>query len=290
MSDGGSSGPRGADARVSPSELASYRRDGFLIKRGLLDPDEVLDGLMAIDHLLCARSRDLAPSTRESVARELHPKITRVAARDRAELGRIYDAARKVLPFWGMLGSRAVSETVRHLLETPFVGVAFRGAGIRFDLPNEDRFRSDWHQEYHSQISSPRGLVAWFSLSAVDMAMGPVQIACGSQREGILPVRALDPMNQRRDYTQTFLIEGATEVAEGYPLVSTETAPGDVVFLDFLLLHRSGWNRSPEGKSRVTCQVRYFDMTEEVGVRNGWVGGWQDGGDFTKLHPEKVIQ
>lgn len=275
---------------LSEEERASFRRDGFVVKRGLLPERDVLEALQAIDHLLCSRSPDLTPSAPQRVMTEIHDKIRRVAARDRAELGRVYDAARKVLPFWRMLGASAVAEAVAELLGTPYVGVAFRGAGIRFDLPFEDRFRSEWHQEYHSQISSPRGLVAWFSLSPVDMAMGPVQIAAGSQREGILPVRALDPMNQRRDYTQTFLIDRAEQIADGYPSVSTETAPGDVVLLDFLLLHRSGWNRSPAGHSRITCQVRYFDMTEEVGVRHGWVGGWQDGGDFTKLHPEKVIQ
>jgi hypothetical protein len=73
-----------------------------------------------------------------------------------------------------------------------------------------------------------------------------------------------------------------------YPVVSHETGIGDVVFLDFLLLHESGWNKSRTA-SRITCQVRYFDVDEPTGVAHSWKGGWQEGGDFTQLHPDKVI-
>ncbi len=274
---------------MSPEQsfLSDYKRDGFALAKGLLAPDEVTDSLCALDHLLCARG-GFARSDRGRVGAEIHGKILELARRDRPALGRVYDAARKVLPFWGLLGSSAMRRAVATLLETPFPGVAFRGAGIRLDLPHEDKWRSDWHQEYHSQISSPRGLVAWFALSRVDRDCGPVDLAKGSHREGILPVRCLDPMNQRRDYTSTFVIPEVEAIASRYPIVSFDTEPGDVVFIDFLLLHRSGWNRHP-AHSRITCQVRYFDMAEPTGIRNNWMGGWQDGGDFTKFHPEKVI-
>ena len=67
------------------------------------------------------------------------------------------------------------------------------------------------------------------------------------------------------------------------------TAQGRTVFLDFFLLHESGHNVS-EGKTRITCQVRYFDMNDPTAIAHDWRGGWQEGGDFTKVHPDKVIQ
>ena len=41
-------------------------------------------------------------------------------------------------------------------------------------------------------------------------------------------------------------------------------------------------------RSRLSSQVRYFDMMEPGAVANDWVGGWQEGGDFRLVHPDKV--
>jgi hypothetical protein len=274
---------------IRDEDVARFRRDGFHAARGLVPRPRVELALAALDQLLCARDPSLRPSPPARVADEIHDKLTSLAARDRAELGRVYAAARKVAPFWGLVGSAEINEAAGRLLETSHVGVAFRGAGIRLDLPHEDRYRSHWHQEYHSQMSSLRGVVAWISLGRVDSSMGPVELAVGSHREGLLPVRCVDPMNVGRDYTRTFVVPDVESVAARYPSSSFATEPGDVLFLDFLLLHRSGWNRSAEGRSRVTGQVRYFDMTEPTGVAHAWLGGWQDGGDFAALHPDKVV-
>jgi ectoine hydroxylase-related dioxygenase (phytanoyl-CoA dioxygenase family) len=288
MSDHASAS-RISDPANAPLALQGLRRDGYWIARGLLDADKVIDTLVALDRLLCARDRSLRASLRANVAAEIHGKIAALARTNRSEVGRVYDAVRKALPFWNIVGSEAISRAAQQLLQTDHIGVAFRGAGIRIDLPNEDRWRSEWHQEYHSQISSPHGVVAWFAFTAVDEAMGPVQLATGSHQLGILPVRCLDPMNKGTDYTQTFAFENVSALLEQYPTASFATEPGDVVFLDFLLLHRSGFNRSPLGHSRITGQVRYFDMDHPTAIKNAWQGGWQDGGDFTQLHPEKVL-
>lgn len=274
---------------LEPEPAASLARDGYWLARGLLDGELILDTLVALDRLLCARDRSLRVSHRARVSEEIHDKITALAAKDRAELGRVYDAARKVVAFWNLLGSAAIRDAAVRLLGTEHLGVAFRGAGIRIDLPNEDRWRSEWHQEYHSQISSPHGVVAWFAFTRVDESMGPVQLARSSHELGILPVKCADPMNKAKDYTQQFAILNVEELVRKYSVLSFATEPGDVVFLDFLLLHCSGFNRSARGHSRITGQVRYFDMEHPTAIRNAWRGGWQDGGDFTQFHPDKVV-
>ncbi len=265
-----------------------FARDGFVVVRGLLDPALVDDTVRALDRLL-AWKLGVEPLADEVRGAMIHARILELARRDRRALGVVYDAARKVAPFWRLIGHTSLVAIAEDVLGTKDLGLAFRGAGIRFDIPNEDRWRSEWHQEYHSQISSPRGVVAWFALTEVDATMGPVELLRGSHREGILPVRCTDPMNQRGDYTQTFALEGVEELRTRYEACSFATQPGDVVFVDFLLLHRSGFNRSAAGRSRLTCQVRYFDMSEATSVQHGWVGGWQDGGNFAALHPELVV-
>jgi ectoine hydroxylase-related dioxygenase (phytanoyl-CoA dioxygenase family) len=260
--------------------IEQFKRDGFVTVKGLFSDAQRQAVLGGIERLIALKG-----VTRGT----LHERILELAHRDRAQLAKVYDAVRKLQAFWALVGSESLAATARTLLDTNTLGVAFRGAGIRLDLPGEDKWRSQWHQEYHSQMSSPRGVVAWFSLVPVSHDMGPVRIARGSHRAGLLPVRCDDPLNRGRDYTQTFQLENVGALLEKYPVVSTETEACEVVFIDFLTVHQSGWNES-KGRSRITAQVRFFDMTESTGVANDWVGGWQEGGDFTARHPDKVVR
>ena len=131
-------------------------------------------------------------------------------------------------------------------------------------------------------------MTVWFNLVSVKHDMWPVEILEGSQREGLIPVRCFDAMNTRRNYAETFRFANEDELVKKDPNVAYETEIGDVLFLHVLTVHQSGWNRS-DGRSRITCQVRYFDMAERGAVEHDWTGGWQDGGDFTKVHPDKVL-
>jgi ectoine hydroxylase-related dioxygenase (phytanoyl-CoA dioxygenase family) len=278
---------QGAKTVLSKEQLESYRANGYLMVRGLIPNEMRLDTLMAIDGLLCVKQPHLRRSTRASVTEDVHAKILELADTDRHALARVYDAIRKVAPFWSMTGAPALVEASSQLLASESVGVIFRGNGIRLDLPNEDKWRSGWHQEYHSQMSSVRAVTAWFSLVPVTMDMGPVELLPRSHVEGLLPVRCLDPMNARKNYAGTFELRDVQGLPSKYPMAHHETEPGDVIFLDFLTVHQSGYNRAA-GRARISCQVRYFDMLEAGSVANDWVGGWQEGGDFRQIHPDKV--
>jgi len=274
--------------RLCDGDLAFYREHGYLLAKGLIPDPQVLALLQGIDRLLCTQGSGLVPSDASHVSEDIHAKIMQLKVLDRKALGTVYDAIRKLMPFWSILSGPPLTSAVEQLLGTEAVGLAFRGCGIRLDIPGEDEWRSRLHQEYHSQMSSLRGVVAWFGLAAVSHDMGPVRVLDGSHGAGLLPVRCLDPMNAAGNYTGTFVLAEEDALAAKYPPVTVETEPGDVLFLDFLTVHESGFNRSP-GRSRITCQVRYFDMMEETSIRHCWKGGWQEGGDFTKLHPDKVV-
>lgn len=263
------------------------RTDGFVVCPGLVAEGRLRPILRGLDALLCAVRPGWVKLVEDELTDGLHARLAELARVSRPTLAQVYDAVRKLGAFWALAGSPELLSTASALLESDTVGLAFRGAGIRLDLPGEDRWRSDWHQEYHSQLSSQRAVVAWVSLVHVTQDMGPVQLAKGSHREGILPVRALDPLNQRKDYTQAFAIPDAEAIAQRYERVQLETRPGDVVFLDFATLHASGFNRGEQ--TRISAQLRYFDMEADDAVAQRWQGGFQEGGDFTRLHPDKVL-
>ncbi len=273
---------------LSDADLAAYHRDGFVLVKGLIPRETATDALVALDRLLCARWPAFAPSPAATVSTDVHHKLRELARVDRPALAEVYNAIRKVASFWAIVGSDALLSASRQLLSSSTVGVAFRGCGIRLDLPGEDKWRSAWHQEYHSQMSSTRALTAWFSLVPVTSSMGPVELLPGSHVDGLVAVQCPDAMNTGKNYTETFVIPDLEERLSRYRKVSYESDAGDVLFLDFFTLHQSGYNRDPE-RSRISCQVRYFDMLHPSAVDHRWVGGWQDGGDFRNLHPDKVL-
>jgi ectoine hydroxylase-related dioxygenase (phytanoyl-CoA dioxygenase family) len=265
---------------LGAQDIEAFQRDGYVVVPGLFREAQLRAVLEGVERLIDLKCPGLEG--------DLHAKVLALAKQDRRMLGKVYDAIRKLQPFWTLAGSEALHDAAAQLLGARTLGVAFRGAGIRLDLPHEDAWRSQWHQEYPGQMSSPRGVVAWFSLLPVTADMGPVNIARGSHREGIIPVRCHDPLNAAKNYTTQFEIPDVEALLDQYPVTSTPTGAGDVVFMDFMTLHQSGFNRSA-GRSRVTCQVRLFDMADPTAVSHDWVGGWQEGGDFAKLHPDKVL-
>lgn len=275
-----------AESSLVAEHRARYAEDGFVVVRNLLPKVELLRLLAGLDRLICAKLPGALLSREDRLQDEIHAKLARLAQCDRPALGRVYDAARKLLPFWGLV--HRVGQVYQDLTGALEPGVAHRGCGIRLDLPGEHRWRSEWHQEYHSQMSSLDGATAWFGLVPVNSDMGPVEFLRGSKAAGLLSVHCPDPRNVDRDYTRTFVLEAPDALAANYPTVQVETGLGDVVFLNFLTVHRSGWNRSPD-RSRISCQVRLFDMADPRAAAQNWLGGWQDGADFTQLHPDKVL-
>ena len=272
---------------IGPEQRTAFARDGYLVVRGLLSKSLLRETQVGIDALLCARFPELRPSQGDDLTAELHAKLRAAQKRDRPRLGVVYDAIRKLASFWALIGASELQRAASDLLEARTLGVAFRSSGIRLDLPHEDRWRSDWHQEYPSQMISPSGVVAWFPLVPTDVVMGPVRVARGSQKGGLLPIECDDPRNERRDYTRSMRIPGVDAIAARYPEEAPETEPGDVVFLDFMTLHASGFNRSC--RTRISCQVRYVDMADPIAVEHGWIGGMHEGGDFSAVHPDKVL-
>ena len=83
------------------------------------------------------------------------------------------------------------------------------------------------------------------------------------------------------------LLVNEEKITANYQHVLPLTDPGDLILLDWLVLHRSTPNTST--RSRWAVQLRYFDFEEPTGIKLGWPGGVVIGNDVTKFHPELVV-
>lgn len=275
---------------LDASQRAEFAETGILIIPGFYDVQkdilpiqrgihDIIGQVMA-RHKIADRRAPFSPEPFDEGYNEL-------IAIDRRWGAEIYDAVKQVPAFMRLLGHPAHETAMSALRKGAVCGIAAGGYGIRIDNPGEDKYRALWHQEYPSQLRSLDGLVFWSPLVAVTADMGPVVFCPRSHKEGPLPVVISDPDDSGRSGAYALRLHDEAKVLEKYQPIAPLTTPGDLVIIDFLLLHASGQNRS--NRSRWSMQFRYFNFNEPVGRSHGWKGSFAAGVDFATIHPQLCI-
>ena len=190
----------------------------------------------------------------------------------------IYDAVKKIPSYVKLACSKKNEEVAKILLKTKFVGFANRGYGIRMDNPSEDIFLTQWHQDYVSQLCAKNGVVLWSPLRDLTSEMGAVELCPSSHKEGIFRVQ------KDGEGSYGLKIKNEDEIVKKYISLIPQVKAGDMVIINYLILHRSTPNRSKY--TRWAMISRYFDFLDPVGISYGWKGGLQEGNSFEEIHPE----
>jgi hypothetical protein len=273
---------------LSDDDRRRFERDGVLVLPGFYDAERDVEPVQRGIHAVIGEvmRRHGVPDTRApwSPATFDDGYLGLIAA-DRRWGGEVYDAVKQIPAFVRLVGHPDNEALVRALRPGCVPGLAAGGHGIRIDNPDEDRYRAHWHQEYPAQLRSLDGVVFWSPLLAITPELGPVNLCPGSHREGPLPVRE-EAVGARSGAYALRLADEAAVVGR-HPQVAPLTRPGDLVVMDFLLVHASGFNRA--GRPRWSMQFRYFNFAEPTGRAHGWKGSYAAGVDFRRIHPELCV-
>lgn len=274
---------------LSPEQRATFAADGVLVLRGFYnqvsDVEPVQRGIHDVIGQVMAR-HGVVDDRPAYQATEFDAVYAKLIALDRTYGGEVYDAVKQVPAFMRLVTHPANEQLMRELRPGCVPGLAAGGYGVRIDNPGEDRFRALWHQEYPAQLRSVDGIVFWTPLVPITPEIGPVVVCTGSHRAGPVPVRVTTEDGRQGAYALT-LDDEAERVAR-YPQQSPLTQPGDLMLLDFLLLHASGQNHAQ--RSRWSMQFRYFNFADATGRGHGWKGSYAAGVDFRAIHPELCIE
>ncbi|HEX5337633.1 MAG TPA: phytanoyl-CoA dioxygenase family protein [Gallionella sp.] len=278
------------DRLLTEKQVADFNRDGVLILKGFYDLERDIQpiqksiyeiiGLIIEKYNLSIVRPAYSPETFDA-------GFQQIIAANRAYGSEIYDAVKQIPAFIRLVTHPLHEQLFRELSPGSFPAIAAGGYGIRIDNPNEDRFRANWHQEYPTQLRSLDGVVYWSPLVPVTEDMGPVEFCPGSQVEGPVPVYTRDPKNPQKTGAYSLTLKDEESLLLKYPHISPLTVPGDLVIIDFLVLHASGHNRSQ--RSRWSMQLRYFNFKEPTGLAHGWKGSYAAGVDFRQIHPELCV-
>jgi len=266
---------------ISKSQLKQFEDEGFIYLPSFYDLDKeilpIQKDIYAIISILIKKyelhikQEPFSPKTFDSGIEEL-------LKTNRQVVSIIYDAVKKIPSYMKLACSEKNEEVAKILLKTNFVGFASRGYGIRMDNPSEDIFLTQWHQDYVSQLCAKDGIVLWSPLRDVTSEMGPVEICPSSHKDGIFKV------SKEGEGSYGLKIKNENEIVKKYTSLIPEVKAGDMVIINYLLLHRSTPNRSKH--TRWAMISRYFDFLDPVGISYGWKGGLQEGNSFEKMHPE----
>lgn len=266
---------------LTTEQLEQYQQDGILYVESFYDLEkEILPIQQDIYRLIrmineqqcCGIQQE--PFSPENFDSGLQDMIE--TNRDSASI--LYDAVKKLTSYIRLANSQKNEDLSKLLLGSDFVGFANRGYGMRMDHPNEDKLLTQWHQDYISQLCSPRGVVLWSPLRDVTLELGPVVLCPGSHQDGIFPII------RDGEGSHGLKIKNEVAVVQRYQSVIPEVKAGDLVAIDYLTLHCSSPNRSPF--TRWSMISRYFDFLDKTGAAYGWKGGLQEGLSFATIHPE----
>ncbi|MEJ0010458.1 MAG: phytanoyl-CoA dioxygenase family protein, partial [Alphaproteobacteria bacterium] len=205
---------------------------------------------------------------------------------DRKLGGLVYDAVKLIPEFLRITASERNVALAGALRGSDFMGIIRGGDGIRIDNPSEETFRAPWHQDYLYQLSGTGALVFWMPLVDIPQEIGPIEACIGSHRDGPRPIYYTDEKFAGTSYGMQLANE--EQIINAYPRTKLTCAAGDLLVIDFLTLHRSGFNRTRF--PRWSMQLRYLDFNDPHGAAIGWRGGFSQGNTLAAIHPELVVQ
>ena len=271
---------------LDTAALAAYGEHGVLHLRGFAPPALLRAFRDEAATMIGLVLDELGLDRRASRVDRFDRGLDLLVAADRARVGRLYMAVRKLPSVYALITAPRVWTMMRQLMATRLPGIYPNGTGVRMDHPGEERYLSPWHQEYPYNLTSENAVTLWLPLVDVDETNGCLRLAPGTQRLGALPVRVRDALNERRNANETLEIAGLDAILARHAAVSAPVAAGDALVFHTFLLHASQPNRSHA--TRWTLQARYFDFLNPTAVRRDWVGGMNEGVDFRRYHPELV--
>lgn len=211
------------------SELAAYHNDGYFIARGLFDGDE-------ISKLLAFAQAD--PSFAASLygRKDASGKETKLALWNTAgeDLYSMFARSPRIVDRMEQaLGGETYLYHMKMMVKEPHVGGAW-----------------EWHQDYgywyHNGCLLPLLSSCLIAVSQANRANGCLQVLRGSHLMGRI--------EHGKTGDQTGADMERVEVALArMELVYCECEPGDAIFFDCNLLHRSDANNSPAARWSLIC-------------------------------------
>ncbi|MFI5357736.1 MAG: phytanoyl-CoA dioxygenase family protein [Opitutales bacterium] len=252
--------------KVSIDEYRGFRRDGYVVIRGLVPPADIQELKDHTEDLMQGRVPQQHPDTPEADRLPLPP--AHLPPLEKAQLvARIHMLHRQVPLHERYL----LHPRVLDVLET-LIGPDILALQTMLFLKPPGSIGQGWHQDTFYIPTHPDTLCgAWIAIDACDEYNGAMWMAAGSQVEPVYPPKAEHWYGDRHlpgvpEVAHVSDTDDArnqlSPVADRYPQLLVAASPGDVVFFHGHVLHRSKSNITADRFRRAFvshyCNARSF--------------------------------
>src|SRR3954453_22967282 len=262
--------------RVSVREYMDFRRQGFLVVRGLLAPEEVAELRQHTEDLMQGRlpeqgtemaERDVSVDGGVTI-QKLEAPPAHLSPRDKAQYFlRIHMLHRQLALHERYLLHPRVLDVLEVL-----IGPDLLALQTMLFLKPPGKPGQGWHQDSYYIPTHPDSLCgAWVAIDDCDELNGAMWMATGSQHEPVYPPKSGYGHGDRA-VQGIMRIEGASnpddsqndlaKIADRYPQLLVPARAGDVVFFARHVLHRSKRNYTTDRFRRSFvghyCNARSF--------------------------------
>ena len=278
-----------APHRVSIDHYRQFRRDGFVVIPGLIPPADIQELREHTEALMEGRLPEQQPGTPE--ADRLPMPAAHLSPIEKAQVvARIHMLHRKLALHERYL----LHPRVLDVLET-LIGPDVLALQTMLFLKPPGSAGQGWHQDTYYIPTHPDTLCgAWIAIDACDEYNGAMWMAAGSHVEPVFPPKTEKAYGDRH-LPDVPAVGGVSDVdderndlhplAARYPQVLVPAQPGDVVFFNGHILHRSKRNVTADRfrRSFVShyCNARSFTQ---------WGAGWEpDGKPYSTFDPVTLL-
>lgn len=229
---------------LTPDQIESYRRNGWILLRGVCSPEEVAVYRKAIFEAAMRHNTQTKPIEERDTYGKAFLQIMNLWTADEA-----------VKPF---TLSRRFAGIAAQLMEVDRVRLYHDQA--LFKEPGGGH--TPWHQDqFYWPLDTPKTVTLWMPLVDVSETMGSMTFADGSQTDGFIELG-----DQISDLSEAFF-EGYVR-GKGYPLrTSGAMAAGDATFHSGWTLHRAPGNVTDRVREVMTV-IYYPDGTPVAEPQN----------------------
>lgn len=246
---------------LDPSIVEEYRRDGLVVIRGLLDPDEIDWARDAIENVLHA------PGPLAQVAS---------GADDPGSFFEDFRRWRDIPAIGDLALHSAAGQVAAELLDSPRVRLYHDHVLVKEGGTVQ---RTPWHQDQPYYNVEGRGVSAWIPVDPVPEG-GCLELVAGThQGPWLMPRTFLD--GEAKWFPEGELVEMPDIEANRaeYDIRRFEMEPGDAIFFDFLTVH--GAPGFPFAGRRRVLSLRYLSDEARHAPRR-----WRTSPEFEGLADE----
>ena len=194
--------------------------------------------------------------------KEILKNLLKLENKDHSYIANIYNALRDLNITDKIFNNSKITKIIYELLSTSQdVPIYIKQKACRIDMPRNNNFSLDWHQESPYTIKDTDLIQIWApAIETIRVINGAIKILPGSHKEGHVKTKDSFPKVGHAQYVPE------NKVIKRYKVKNIELNIGDVLLFSKFLIHKSGDNYSTY--PRLTFIAHYHNPLKKDFLKN----------------------